>query len=360
MMHPIANDTRREEKLFDARARGLIATCLALFPLACGASVDGGEASETDATLALRRPDPSETAPDPDTAGTSQPTRPAPTSAPAPEPAPSVPKLPSDGSGLSNQPTDMAPATLEDLRPDGSMHYMSSTTAGYYEVKIGVTNVGNDPVTGPSSQVLINGAPFAAELHEYDATPLAAPYTVYRGERGYLKVLAPISLISAPCSTFIVTIDSNSAAPIQRGLDVAANDRRLVTAYQNPGQCKLTWTAPINAATADVAAGLKFVAGKSLQTIVSSVESGREDGRRCSSCHHSGSSPSTNAGVYSPSVAFDAPSPLVDPYDFIDGNTWGPCTTTTWAQAFIDTTNYDKPSYLEIPLAKWLADGGER
>jgi hypothetical protein len=247
-----------------------------------------------------------------------------------------------------------------DLRPDGAMRYYgpAEPTLG---LQIDVVNVGTTPAYGPSSHVNIEGSVFSAVLYQYYGGTATAANTVNPGERGYLKADVPPSLL-LPCLEYQVQIDLDHT--MQSGTGVFDNDTRTVLPYETGLSCKLNWSTPINGATLGQEPD-QHDAGKSLQDIVSSIEIARIDGNRCSTCHNSGTNPTSNniPEVYRPNVAAGVPSAPIDPFLFIGGNEGWACGGSPWAEKFIAVpanASYAKPQYLKDAFQKWLSDGGMR
>jgi hypothetical protein len=149
---------------------------------------------------------------------------------------------------------------------------------------------------------------------------------------------------------------------MQSGSNPFANDSVNVLAYETGVTCKLNWSTPMNAATLGTAPppaqGGKFIAGHSLQEMVSSTVSGRADGLMCSHCHNSSAGTSF---LYRPAVAPDSvqSSPMMDPFQFVSGSEGWACGGNPWGAQFA-STSYPKPQYLRDAFTKWLHDGGMR
>ncbi|HMJ12647.1 MAG TPA: hypothetical protein VK524_14590, partial [Polyangiaceae bacterium] len=233
------------------------------------------------------------------------------------------------------------PTPNSDLRPEGAMRFYgpAQPTLG---LQIDVTNIGTSPAYGPSGRVIIAGSIYSATLYQYYGGTATAANTVNAGERGYLLVRIPPNVLSR-CGSYGVQIDVDHN--MQNGTNAFANDLRPTLAYETGVTCRLAWTSPLNAATLGTAPtqamGSKFAAGSSLQDIVSSIQPGRPDGMRCSSCHNS-----TDVNPYRPPVAKGGVSaPAVDPFQFYGGSQGWACGSDPWAFRFANTA-YPKPQYL--------------
>jgi len=248
---------------------------------------------------------------------------------------------------ITKPPLVVLPLSVSDLVPDGVMRYYGGGTPTL-GLQINVTNVGDAPATGVSGTVSINGNVLSGALYQYYGGTATAANTVNPGQRGYIKVEVPTSLM-APCTAYTVKIDLGHTMQGGDG-SVFNNDTASVTTV-----CTLTWTAPIEAKhlghPPDAA-----IAGKRLGDIVSSVVSGRPDGALCSSCHHSASSypyhPNVPAGV----------AQAIDPFVNISGNeSWG-CSSNTWAAQFIylPVSTFPHTEVLKEAVAKWRSDGAIR
>ena len=239
------------------------------------------------------------------------------------------------------------PPSIADLALDGVMRYYGGGTPTL-GLQINVTNIGDSPATGVSGMVSINGTVLSGALYQYSGGTATTANTVNPGQRGYIKVEVPASLMS-PCTPYTVKIDLGHT--MQAGdATVFNNDTSIVTTV-----CPLTWTAPIEAKhfghPPDPA-----IAGKKLGDIVSSFVSGRPDGVLCSSCHNSGASlpyhPNVPAGV----------GQTIDPFTNISGNESWACSSNTWASQFIylPVAKYPHTEVLKEAVAKWQSDGALR
>ena len=226
-----------------------------------------------------------------------------------------------------------------DLQPEGRLRFYARGN-GTIGVQIDVKNVGNLWVTAPSSRTRLNGNDYTTPLYPYAGTPTSPANAVAPGGRGYLLAILPAGALAA-CRTYSVAIDRDRA--VQAGLpDPFAND--VSTAAT---QC-LTWTTPITSVALESVQPDPLIANKTIQSIVSSIEIGRADDRRCSYCHYAGS-----GRPYSPNVTRDHWA-LVGPQDVISGKTWAEA--GGWGDRFIGLTNA-KPYHLRSMFTTWKSHG---
>jgi hypothetical protein len=268
----------------------------------------------------------------------------------------SPPRNPLAGSIAAPIATVFSPVTPPDadLRPDGAMRFYgvdpNQPTEG---LQVDVVNIGTDPAYGPTGRLSINGIAFSTALYQYYGGTATASNTVNPGERGYLEVEIPTGFL-LDCSQYTVQIDLDQT--MQSGPNVFANDTQTVLAYETGVVCPLGWTTLINSATVGASLSV-YEDGKSLQTIVSSVESGRQDGHRCSDCHNN-----LNLHPYQPDMPPGSVSvPPIDAFQPSGGNVEGAvnwaCGFNPWSQQFIAQPDGVKPPYLKAAFQKWLNDG---
>jgi hypothetical protein len=221
-------------------------------------------------------------------------------------------------------------------------------------LQIDVTNRGVVPAYGPAGRVIVAGVVLNVALYQYYGGTSTQSNTVNPNERGYLKTEVPANLLTS-CAGYTVSIDIDRN--IQTGdSSVFANDTATVSTI-----CPLTWTSPIDTLHLGYPPAPEH-AGKTLQNIVSSFQSGRPDGVLCSHCHNRFPN-STYPGIYyKPNVNQDEAPFAFDPYNVIGGNYgWG-SGNPRWAQLFIDlpVSRYPHTEALKSLFYKWLNDGAGR
>lgn len=244
-------------------------------------------------------------------------------------------------------PTIYVAPPIADLVQDGVMRYYGGGTPTL-GLQINVSNIGDAAATGVSGTVSINGNVFVGSLYQYYGGTATTAHTVNPGQRGYIQVEVPASLM-APCSPYSVSIDLGHT---MQGGDpsVFNNDSSIGTTV-----CPLLWTGTIG----PLQLGHQpdpAIAGKKLGDIVGSFVSGRPDGALCSSCHHSSAS-----YPYHPNVT-QGGAQAIDPFSNISGNESWACSSNTWASQFIylPVAKYPHTDVLKEVVAKWREDGALR
>jgi hypothetical protein len=239
------------------------------------------------------------------------------------------------------------PLGTADLKLDGVMRYYGGGTPTL-GLQINVTNIGDSPATGASGRVNVAGYVLNAALYQYYGGTATAPNTVNPGERGYIKVEVPASLMG-PCQSYAVAIDIDHTMQAG-GSQVFANDSGAVSTV-----CTLTWNTPIEELYLGHVPD-PSVQGKSLFNIVSSFVSGRPDGALCSSCHNASSS-----YPYHPNVPPNG-SAAIDPFLPASGDQTWICGVNPWGPQFINlpVTTYPHTVHLKEAVQKWISDGGIR
>jgi hypothetical protein len=240
--------------------------------------------------------------------------------------------------------------TYSDLQLDGTMRYYGGGTPTL-GLQIDVANRGNAAASGPTGRVSVAGVVLSAALYQYYGGSSTVANTVNPNERGYIKVEVPATLLAA-CQVYPVQIDLDHT--MQAGDSSAyTNDSGNVSTI-----CPLNWSTPIDTLHLGHPPD-PLIQGKSLQSIVSSQVSGRQDGFLCSTCHNSGTQ---SPYVYRPNVAPGVASATIDPFVSIGGDQGWACGSNPWAEQFIHlpATTYVKPEYLKEAFQKWVTDGGHR
>jgi hypothetical protein len=246
-----------------------------------------------------------------------------------------------------------------DLTPDGSIRYIAVGSATY-DLQINVVNIGTNPTQGSATRVSLNGQSFDATLYHYWDGTYDFPNVVSPDKRGYLIVKNYRSDVGlSPCQPVKVQIDIDQR--LQYGRDLGGsyevNDTQDALFYATGFSCPLTWTTRINAATTgiepDSTVGDDHGTGFSLQAIVSSHVSGRQDGQRCSACHNY---ESTDPFEYNPQIPPGGFHIIpVEPFDPIsDGEAWVGG-SSPWINKFL--MRPEKTPYLKAVFSKWLSDG---
>jgi hypothetical protein len=271
---------------------------------------------------------------------------------PAPRPAPPPPLRPPPVVVLPPGTPVIYIPSYSDLQLEGTMRFYGGGTPTL-GLQIDVTNRGTVQAVGPSGHVSVSGVVLDAALYQYygGSATVDQPNTLYPNEHGYIKVEVPAYLM-AECQVYAVQIDLDHS--MQAGDSSAfANDSGNVSTT-----CRLNWTTPIDTLHLGHAPD-PIIAGKTLQDIVSSVVSGRDNGALCSDCHNSQSGGNF---AYRPNVAPGVASAPIDPFQFIGGDDGWACGGNPWARQFVNlpASVYLKPEYLKDAFNKWLNDGGGR
>ncbi|HYX31893.1 MAG TPA: hypothetical protein VE954_02175 [Oligoflexus sp.] len=160
--------------------------------------------------------------------------------------------------------------------------------------------------------------------------------------RKFYDVTLKIGVMALVLGSGACSDDEPAASRVLRDMQAGQSSQAAVS------QFKIAWSEPIKSTKFNLAAN-KDVDGKTLQQIITSQVSGRDDGLLCSSCHNN----IDKQGGYGVPAGRNTASPGLKPNEKVGLYSWD--TPGGWAEKF--STNATKPENLRIMVEAWMNNG---